>query len=78
MHRVFQKNSSLDYYESGMDIGLSDDMYKSFLIYQRKMAKEFEKMKSLFGLRFVDGNGTIEQVDADLQRGIDEFLNRPG
>ena len=39
VHRVFQKNSILDYYESGMDIGLSDDMYKSFLIYQGKMAE---------------------------------------
>ena len=33
VHRVFQKNSSLDYYESGADLGLSDNMLKSFLIY---------------------------------------------
>jgi dTMP kinase len=32
VHRVFQKNSSLDY-ESGADLGLSDNMLKSFLIY---------------------------------------------
>lgn len=59
-----------------MDIGLSDDMYKSFLIYQGRMAKEFEKMKRLFGLQFVDGNHAIDKVDADLQARIDEFLNR--
>jgi len=76
VHRVFQKNSILDYYESGMDIGLSDDMYKSFLIYQGKMAKEFERMKKLFGLQFIDGNRPIEQVDSDLQARIDAFLNR--
>jgi dTMP kinase len=76
VHRVFQKNSILDYYESGMDIGLSDDMYKSFLIYQGKMAKEFEKLKPIFGLQFVDGNRPIEQVDAELQAGIDSFLSR--
>ena len=77
VHRVFQKNSVLDYYESGMDIGLSDEMYKSFLIYQGRMAKEFEKMKKLFGLQFIDGNRPIEQVDADLQARIDAYLNRP-
>jgi len=66
----------LDYYESGMDIGLSDDMYKSFIIYQGKMAREFEKMKKIFGLQFIDGNRPIEQVDADLQERIDGFLNR--
>ncbi len=76
VHRVFQKNSILDYYESGMDIGLSDDMYKSFLIYQGKMAKEFEKMRRDFGLQFIDGNRPIEQVDADLQARIDAFLSR--
>jgi len=57
VHRVFQKNSILDYYESGMDIGLSDDMYKSFIIYQGKMAREFEKMKKIFGLQSSTGNG---------------------
>src|SRR5207248_7229892 len=41
IHRVFQKNSSLDYYESGADLGLSEDMLDSFLIYQRMLAKEF-------------------------------------
>jgi len=52
-------------------------MYKSFIIYQGKMAREFEKMKKLFGLQFIDGNRPIEQVDADLQRRIDGFLKRP-
>jgi dTMP kinase len=74
VHRQFQKNMTLDYYESGMDIGLSDDMYKSFIIYQGKMAKEFEKMKKDFGLQFIDGNRAIEQVDADLQGRIDKYL----
>jgi dTMP kinase len=76
VHRGFQKNMTLDYYESGMDIGLSDDMYKSFIIYQRRMAKEFEKMKKDFGLQFIDGNRPIEQVDTDLQARIDKFLER--
>jgi len=77
VHRVFAKNTVLDYYESGMDMGLSDDMYKSFIIYQGKMAKEFERMKKPFGLNFVDGNRPIEQVDAELQERINWFLNRP-
>jgi dTMP kinase len=76
VHRVFQKNSILDFYESGMDMGLSDDMYKSFIIYQNRMAKEFERMKMTFGLQFVDGNRPIEQVDAELQERIDWFLSR--
>jgi len=76
VHRVFQKMMILDYYESGMDIGISDDMYQSFIVYQGRMAKEFEKMKKTFGLQFIDGNRPIEQVDHDLQSRIDAYLNR--
>src|ERR671910_1866435 len=41
IHRVFEKNSSLDYYESGADMGLSEDMFESFLKYQAMLGKEF-------------------------------------
>ncbi len=34
IHRVFQKNYSLDYYESGADLGISNDIYDSFIKYQ--------------------------------------------
>jgi dTMP kinase len=75
VHRVFQKFSSLDYYESGMDLGLSEDMYKSFISYQVRIAKEFQRMKTTFGLQFIDGNRPIEQVDAELQDKIDRYLD---
>ena len=34
IHRVFQKNYSLDYYESGVDLGISSDIFDSFIKYQ--------------------------------------------
>ena len=45
VHRVFEKNSFLDYYESGADMGLSDDMFESFLKYQAMLGKEFRSMQ---------------------------------
>src|SRR5256885_9074972 len=39
VQRNFAKNLSLDYWESGMDIGLSRDMFDSFMQYQRAMEK---------------------------------------
>ena len=77
VHRVFQKSSKLDYYESGMDMGISGDMYKSFVVYQTKLAKEFGRMREQFGLQFIDGNRPVEQVDADLQGRIESFLSAP-
>src|SRR6476659_7971549 len=34
VQRTFAKNTALDYWESGMDIGLSRDMFDSFMKYQ--------------------------------------------
>jgi len=39
IQRNFAKNYSLDYWESGMDLGLSRDMFDSFLQYQESMAR---------------------------------------
>jgi len=35
VQRTFAKSHSLDYWESGMDLGLSRDMFDSFIRYQR-------------------------------------------
>ena len=74
VHRVFQKNSSLDYYESGADLGLSDNMFGSFIIYQGLLAKQFRKMHKKYGLVPINGNRNIMEINKDLQKRIDDFL----
>ena len=74
VHRVFQKNSSLDYYESGADLGLSDNMFESFLIYQGLLAKQFRKMQRKYGLVPINGNRSMIEIHKDLQDKIDYFL----
>ena len=74
VHRVFQKNSSLDYYESGADLGLSDNMLESFLIYQGLLAKQFRKMQKKYSLVPINGNRSILEINKDLQKRIDDFL----
>ena len=74
VHRVFQKNAYLDYYESGSDMGLADDMFESFLKYQAMIAKEFRKMQARYNLVIVNGNRSIEEINADLQKRIDTYL----
>lgn len=74
-HRVFQKYGTLDYYESGADIGLSDDLYDSFIDYQERMAKEFAHMAKQYGMIRIDGNKPISEVNATLQEKIDAYLS---
>ena len=73
-HRVFQKYGCLDYYDSGADMGLSDDLYESFVLYQKGIAKEFKLMESRYGIVRIDGGRPIPEVNADLQKMIDGYL----
>ena len=75
-HRVFQKYGSLDYYESGADMGLSDDLYESFVLYQKGIAREFRMMEPRYGIVRLDGGRPIPEVNAELQKRIDEYLRR--
>jgi dTMP kinase len=76
VHRVFQTRSSLDYYESGMDMGLSDEMYQSFIIYQRMIANEFRRMQKRYGLVPLDASRSVEEIRVDLEQRIDAFLDK--
>ena len=59
----------------GADMGLSDDLFDSFIIYQRRMAKEFKRMENKYGLVPIDANRSILEVNEDLQSRIDRYLN---
>ena len=74
IHRVFEKNSSLDYYESGADMGLSEDMFESFLKYQVMLGREFRRMQKKYGLVPIDGNRGPEEIHSDLKNRIGRFL----
>jgi dTMP kinase len=76
IHRVFQKNFSLDYYESGADLGLSENMFESFIMYQNMLAREFRRMQKRYGLIPINGNRTIEEINVDLLNRISDFLSR--
>ena len=76
VHRVFAKRQSLDYYESGADMGLSDDMFDSFITYQRRLAREFRVLKRKYDLIMVDGNHAIEDLNGDLKGQIIRYLSR--
>jgi dTMP kinase len=74
VHRVFRKNSYLDYYESGTDLRLSDNMLESFIMYQKLLGKEFKRMQKRFNIISIDGNRSIIEINQDLQKRIDEYI----
>jgi dTMP kinase len=74
VQRSFAKNASLDYWESGMDIGMSRDMFDSFMKYQEAMQKTFRNLQSTYGFTIVDGMRSAEAINADLRKKIGGVL----
>jgi dTMP kinase len=67
IERNFKKNVTLDYWESGMDIGLSQDMFESFVKYQRRIQAEFTEMQKVYNFEVINGNRSQRAVQLELQ-----------
>jgi len=74
VQRNFAKNAALDYWESGMDLGLSRDMFDSFLQYQTAMGKIFKQLQRVYDFSIVDGNRPTEVVNHELKKKTAEVL----
>jgi dTMP kinase len=68
VQRNFAKNHALDYWESGMDLGLSRDMFDSFLRYQGMVQEQFRRLQKTYGFTIVDGERSVEEISAELQQ----------
>jgi dTMP kinase len=74
VQRTFQKNFALDFWESGMDLGLSRDMFDSFLKYQTLVEEQFKRMHNTFHFTIIDGHRPIDAIYEELQTRIETVL----
>ena len=74
VQRNFSKTHSLDYWESGMDLGLSPDMFDSFLKYQALVGKEFQRLQSTYGFTMVDAHRSVDEIHLELRKKISAVL----
>lgn len=74
VQRNFAKKYSLDYWESGMDLGLSRDMFDSFLKYQTLVEAQFRRLQGTYGFTIVDAHRSADEVNHELRRKIESVL----
>lgn len=74
VQRNFAKDYALDYWESGMDLGLSRDMFDSFIRYQAMMAKQFHRLQTSYGFHIIDGDRAPEEIHHELQKKVEAVL----
>jgi len=73
IRRVLQSRG-MDYWESGMDMKLGDDIYESFRAYQRSLLREYASMADEFGFRVLDARRKVDVIQEELRRQIAAFL----
>jgi dTMP kinase len=75
VQRNLAKNATLDYWESGMDLGLSRDMFDSFLKYQFAMQIAFRQLQKTYGFDIVDANRSVDAVTKELNKKIGALMD---
>jgi len=75
LKRILGGRPQLKYYEAGMDIGLSDDPYESFALFQGRILQEYDEMVDEFGLTVVDATLPLVQQQEIVRETIAPFLS---
>jgi dTMP kinase len=71
--RILQSRG-MDYWESGMDMKIGDDIYESFRTYQKTLLKEYSSMADEYRFRVLDARRKVEVIQDELRRQIGAFL----
>lgn len=81
LDRILTGRPELKWYEAGMDLGLSEDPYESFEIFQGRILEQYDQMVDEFGLQVIDGTLPISEQQAQVRSivkpHLKDLLRRP-
>lgn len=63
-----------NYWESGMDVIKSDNLYDSFVEYQSRMIDQFDNLAKEFNFITIDANRSVQEIFTDLRHEIRPLL----
>ena len=73
--RVLASGRGFDYWESGMDLGLGNDYYDSFIAYQKLLLKEFDRMKTEYNFQIIDASRPVKRVATALRQLVKKVVD---
>ncbi len=77
VERVLSSGRGFDYWESGMDLHLGEDFYDSFIEYQTRMLKVFDRMSGEYGFHVLNASRSVRSVAAELRRAVAKVIDEP-
>ena len=73
--RILEGRPRLKYFEAGMDLGLSADLYENFRLFQGRVMEQYDQLADEFGFTTIDATRNVHdqqrQVRHIVGRGID-------
>ncbi len=74
LQRLLSARTKIKFYEAGMDTGLSNDVIRSFELFQQKAIDQYELMVDEFGLTTVDATLDIATQQTIVRKTVTEKL----
>lgn len=64
------------FYEAGMDLGLSDDPYESYIQFQSRVIQEYDSMVDEQGMHVIDGTLPIQEQQSIFRRQVVDVIKK--
>ena len=74
LKRKLASRSKINYYEAGMDLGLSDDVQESYVRFQSRLRAEYEKIAESDAFTVIDSSRPVESIQAELRSNLRPLL----
>lgn len=74
LKRIATGRPELKYYEAGLDIGLSDDPFESFRMFQQRVLNAYDDMTDEFGLTVIDATQPLLEQQEKVRTIIEPHL----
>jgi len=70
------EGKGMEYWESGMHVALGSDIFESFVRYQGRLIREYNRLAREFAFTTVDAHQTVDRIQAELRKHIANYLER--
>jgi len=71
------ESGGMNYWESGMDLHLADNIYDSFKKYQRTLIQTYDDIAEQYNFAVIDARRGVEHIQEDLRERIRNVLRKP-
>ena len=74
IRRIEAGRAAVKYYEAGMDLGLSENPFESFRLFQERIQNEYDSIVDDFGLYRIDAAESLVQQQRRMRRAVEPHL----